>query len=43
MLASLPYKLGLMAAAGVGILVGMWVDRRSVSSPIGVESPGDGL
>lgn len=31
---SLPYKLGLLAAALVGILVGIWIERRwSVSPP----------
>ncbi|WP_028241291.1 AzlC family ABC transporter permease [Stutzerimonas azotifigens] len=30
---SLPYKLGLIAAAFAGIVVGVWLERRTVHSP----------
>jgi 4-azaleucine resistance transporter AzlC len=43
MLASLPYRLGLLAAAGVGILVGLWADRRKGGYPVAMSSSGDGL
>jgi 4-azaleucine resistance transporter AzlC len=42
MLSNMPYKLGLLAAAGVGILVGLWVDRQTGPSPLGADSPGAG-